>query len=285
MIEIRTLEGISFDRLYEAFSQAFADYDAPTITKEALAIMIERRGFSAEHSFGAFDGDRLVSFTFNGIGTHLGKATAYDTGTGTIKEYRGLKLAGRIFEESIPHLKNKRIEQYLLEVLQHNTPAFNIYKNQGFEISREFNYYFIDSKDIKPIEKTISKEYAIKEIKLPKLNDVSLFWDFQPSWQNSLDSINRRKEDFKATGCFKDNKLVGYGIIAPDSGDITQLAVDENHRKRGIASALMNELIKLSTYHSLKIINTEKEYLPMEHFIASLEIPLAGLQYEMIKAL
>lgn len=285
MIEISRLEGVSFDTLYEAFSQAFADYDAPTISKEALRVMLERRGFSASHSFGAFDSNKLVSFTFNGIGSHMGKATAYDTGTGTIKEYRGQKLASKIFEASIPYLKEIGIEQYLLEVLQHNAAAFNIYKNQGFEISREFNYYFIDSQQLVKRGTTISDDYKLQKIEFAQIEECSSFWDFQPSWQNSLESIMRRKGDFYFVGCFLQETLVGYGILDPNSGDVTQIAVEKNHRKQGIASLLLNNMIERNKYPSLKILNTEKGYLPMEKFINSFGIPLAGLQYEMIKEL
>ena len=89
MIDIRTLEGVSFDTLCNTFNQAFSNYGTPPMTTEAFTTMLERRGFVSEHSFGAFHNDKLVSFTFNGIGTHLNKKTAYDTGTGTIEEYRG----------------------------------------------------------------------------------------------------------------------------------------------------------------------------------------------------
>lgn len=285
MITIKTLEDSSFEMLYEAFSQAFSDYDAPYISKQALAVMLERRGFSPKHSFGAFDGEKLVSFTFNGIGEHKGISTAYDTGTGTIKEYRGRKLAGKIFETSIPFLKEKGIKQYLLEVIQKNIAAYNIYKNQGFDISREFNYYFIDSDKIKPTENTRQQAYKIKELSIASLIGISSFWDIEPSWQNSIPSIRRRANDFKILGCYNEDKLVGYGIIDPNSGDITQLAIDNKERRKGLATSLMHELVKLNKYPTLKILNTEKGYLPMEKFIEKYGIPLAGLQYEMIKKL
>lgn len=285
MIEIKTLEGLPFDTLYTAFRQAFADYDAPTISREALAVMLERRGFLPEYSLGAFDGDKLVSFTFNGIGIHLNKKTAYDTGTGTIKEYRGQKLAGHIFEKSIPLLKKKGIEQYLLEVLQHNTPAFNIYQSQDFEISREFNYYIIEAKKLNHKDINLSEEYDMREIDLSYSKYFSAFWDFQPAWQNSLDSIMRRAKDFYLVGAFHNDFLAGYGILDPNSGDVTQLAVHKDHRQKGIASAIFNQLINRNKYTSLKILNTEKGYQPMESFIRSIGIELTGLQYEMKRSI
>ncbi len=59
MITIQSLNKIEFDCLFEAFNQAFADYELQ-LTKDELLAMITRRGFVAELSFGAFDDDRLL---------------------------------------------------------------------------------------------------------------------------------------------------------------------------------------------------------------------------------
>ena len=125
MIEIRSLEHLEPDQLFVAFSKAFEDYEMQ-LEKHELETMLQRRGFDPSMSFGAFDQDQLVAFTFNGTGKYEGVDTAYDTGTGTIKEYRGKGLARRIFLHSIPTLKKAGIKQYLLEVLQHNEGAVGI---------------------------------------------------------------------------------------------------------------------------------------------------------------
>ena len=141
MIEIKNLEGISFEQIYTAFKSAFSDYEI-SVDKTELKSMLKRRGFNPALSFGAFYDDNIVAFTFNGIGKYYnGKLTAYDTGTGTRKEFRGQGLAKRIFTHSMPFLKNAGIENYLLEVLQHNKRALKIYESLGFEILREFNFF------------------------------------------------------------------------------------------------------------------------------------------------
>lgn len=105
MIEIKNLEGISFEQIYTAFKSAFSDYEI-SVDKIELKSMLKRRGFNPALSFGAFYEDNIVAFTFNGIGKYYnGKLTAYDTGTGTRKEFRGQGLAKRIFTHSMPFLK------------------------------------------------------------------------------------------------------------------------------------------------------------------------------------
>ena len=70
-MEIRSLADTDFDTLYEAFSQAFADYEVQ-INGTQLRRMLKRRGFDARLSFAAFDGDRIAAFTLNGIGNYDG---------------------------------------------------------------------------------------------------------------------------------------------------------------------------------------------------------------------
>ncbi len=121
-MEIRNLEHTDFDTLFYAFERAFADYEIH-FEKEEVRSMLQRRGYNPKLSFAAFVNDEIVAFTLNGTGTFNGLPTAYDTGTGTVKEYRGQNLAGTIFTHSIPFLREAGIRQYLLEVLQNNEKA------------------------------------------------------------------------------------------------------------------------------------------------------------------
>lgn len=116
-MEIRSLEHIDFDTLFEGFSNAFSDYEIH-FDKNEVQFMLIRRGYVPHLSFAAFDNGKIVSFTLNGIGLFNGIPTAYDTGTGTVKSFRGRGIAGEIFKYSLPYLKEAGIRQYLLEVLQ-----------------------------------------------------------------------------------------------------------------------------------------------------------------------
>ena len=124
-MEIKSLGKTDFRTIFAAFSNAFADYDIQ-LNADELKTMWKRRGFNSDLSFAAFEGENIVAFTLNGIGCFNGIKMAYDTGTGTLKEYRGQGLATKIFEYSIPFLKEANINHYLLEVLQHNTKAVSV---------------------------------------------------------------------------------------------------------------------------------------------------------------
>jgi len=284
METIKSLDKIGFDLLFETFKEAFKDYELQLNPKE-LQTMLNRRGFFPELSFGAFDGDKLVSFTFNGIGLFNNIKTAYDTGTGTLKEYRGKGLATKVFLYSLPYLKKANISQYLLEVLQHNTKAVSVYQKIGFTVSREFNYFSQKVDDLKLNQKPMSPNYNIQPIDLSFSKLMTEFWDFAPSWQNSFEAIARKSEDFKIFGAFEGQNLIGYCVFEPNTGDITQIAVHKGHRRKGIATNLLETALKSNHHSSVKCINTEIGCGSITAFLESISLPLKGTQFEMIKQL
>jgi len=281
-MEIKSLSNTDFSTLYKASNQAFADYEIQ-LNDVQLQAMLKRRGFIPDLSFAAFEGNEIVSFTFNGIGTFNGISTAYDTGTGTLKEYRGKGLATKIFEYSIPYLKEENIEQYLLEVLQHNTKAVSVYKKIGFETTREFYYFTQKNEEVNLETKTATALLcSIKPIDIEQYNSISDFWDFHPSWQNSLASIKRVRENFICLGAFIGQNLAGYCVFDPVSGDVTQLAVDRQYRRRGIASLLFQKIVKLNENEAIKVINTDISHHSITEFLKAKNITPKGKQFEMI---
>lgn len=283
-MNIKSLENTGFDIIAYAFNEAFCKYEIQ-ISKKELSLMLKRRGFVPELSFGAFDGERLVSFTLNGIGLYNGFLTAYDTGTGTLEEHRGKGLASEVFNYSLPFLKKAGVTQYLLEVLQHNTTAISVYKNQGFITTREFGYYRIRQSEIRLRDCNYSPWFGFQEISLDRVISCATFQDFLPSWQNSLESIARSQEGFKFLGASDNDKLIGYCILEPKSGDITQIAVDKRYRRQGVGTSLLSHALQLNENECVKVVNTDVKCASISGFLESNSISLSGKQYEMIKNL
>lgn len=281
-MEIKSLEKTDFKILFKAFSKAFADYDIQ-LNADELKTMWKRRGFNPNLSFAAFVGEDIVAFTLNGIGNFNGIQVAYDTGTGTLRDYRGQGLATKIFEYSIPYLKEANINHYLLEVLQHNTKAISVYQKIGFKVTREFNYFVWKNEELKNEIKNADALYLIDRFEINKHDTIPDFWDFYPSWQNSFESIHRASEDFINLGVFADKKLLGYCVFEPNSGDITQIAVDKAHRRNGIASLLLHEVSKLNKNTKTKLINSDITCSSMVYFFKAKNIEITGKQFEMIK--
>ena len=283
-MEIQSLAAIPFDQLYAAFSEAFKDYELQLSPNE-LEIMISRRGYVPELSFGAFENGRLVSLTLNGIGQFNGVKTAYDTGTGTIEAFRGQGLASRIFQYSVPELKKAGVSQYLLEVLQHNAGAIAVYQKQGFGVSREFNYFVERAENVRLDNCQLPTGYRIQPIDLSLKEQMISCQDFTPSWQNSFESVERRLVDFRLWGTFEGETLAGYCIFEPNSGDITQLAVSPLHRNRRLATCLLREAASTNRHKNLKLINTDTRCEAVTRWAESIDLTLQGKQFEMVKIL
>ena len=281
-MQIKSLAKTNFGTIFKAFSQAFADYELQ-LNEVQLQTMLKRRGFNSGLSFAAFDNNEIVAFTLNGIGNFNGIPTAYDTGTGTLKDYRGKGLATKVFEYSIPYLREMNIRQYLLEVLQHNTKAVSVYRNIGFETIREFNYFMQKNEEIMNETNPADVPCSIEQIDIATFNSLTDFWDFHPSWQNSFESIHRATEDFVSLGAFIERKLAGYCVFEPASGDITQLAVDKQHRRKGIASLMLKEIIQLNKHDTVKIVNTDISCNSITGFLKAKNIDVKGRQFEMIR--
>ena len=283
MITIKTLTGISIEQIHEAFSKAFADYVEPIdLSAEQLQHGIERRGYNPNLSFGAFNGDELIGFTLNGIGKWNGELTVYDAGTGIIKEFRKQGIATKIFNESLPVLRENKITQYLLEVIKTNTGAYDLYKKAGFSVTREFDY-FISKKDKINIEPNkLNKDFQIKEIEDPDWDEFKTFWEFEPSWQNSIDSVNRKIDYFVILGIYNKDNLSGYGIIEKHTGDIPQFAISKGYRRKGCATTLFKHLLEYDEAETFKFVNTDAAHQSYKKFAAIINLPAGLGQYEMI---
>ena len=280
-MEIRSLENIGFDTLFDAFSKAFADYEIH-FDKSEVRSMLTRRGYAPELSFGAFDNGKIISFTLNGIGTFNGISTAYDTGTGTIKEYRGCGIAGEIFKYSLPYLKEAGIRQYLLEVLQNNHKAIAVYRKMQFDTTREFDCFRQSISEIVNLNAVkASSSLRIEPIDINVIRDTQSFCDFYPSWQNSIESIERGVSGLTCIGAFDLEELVGFSVFDSNSGDLAQIAVKQSCRRQGVASGLLSEVIKQMSTDFIKIINVPSDNLTLPSFLKSKNIPLMNKQFEM----
>lgn len=281
MLIYNTLENINIERLHNTFLEAFSDYqvkmDLPLLK---LQQMLRRRGYIAKASIGAFENNSLVGFLLNGIRHWDGKLTAYDTGTGVIKNYRKQGITTNMFLNAKQLLEGMRVEQYLLEVIQSNTSAVQLYKKQGFEILRELECFNFGKNKYTPITKY--KAQHVSMINESSWKKLMKFWDCEPSWQNSIDSINAVSDTFLYSIISIDDTIVGYGIIDKNTGDIPQIAVDKNYRGKGIGRSIFTDLFNSTESYSIKALNVDSQCTSMKNFLLNLGFERNVNQYEMI---
>lgn len=281
MFNYNTLENISIENLHSTFLEAFSDYqvkmDLPLLK---LQQMLQGRGYVATASIGAFNNNILIGFLLNGIRQWEGKLTAYDTGTGVIETYRNKGITTNMFINAKELLEKMEVEQYLLEVIQSNASAVYLYKKQGFQISREFECFNLDKNKY-----TFKPEYKVQSVDRIDENEwkeLIKFWDFKPSWQNSIDAINALSDNFLYSIVREDNTIVGYGIIDKNTGSIPQIAVDKNYRGRGIGRNIFANLLKGTKSSNISVLNVDSTCHSMKHFLLNVGFEESVKQYEMI---
>ncbi len=94
-MEYRTLENTDSVCIYEAFTQAFSDYQVSVdMSFKSFETMLKRNGFMPAISVGAFADRTPVGFILNGVRDWDNEKTVYDLGTGVIPDFRRQELWG-----------------------------------------------------------------------------------------------------------------------------------------------------------------------------------------------
>jgi ribosomal protein S18 acetylase RimI-like enzyme len=224
MLEIRSLAGVGWEPLAAAFNAAFSDYVVPlSITPDGLAAMQRRRGYAADASFGAFDGERLVGFVL----TCLEGERAYNSGTGVLPSHRRAGLARRL---ALAVIASVRARSYVLEVIETNAPAEALYQSLGFAPARRLQIWTFPRRDPAPDVPVI----AAPDMDPAALAALAADAEVEPPWQNSLASLRRATEPFVALGDAR-----GAAILFPASADLPLLCVRRGERRRGHGTRLL----------------------------------------------
>lgn len=278
MIYYNSLDNVEIETIYKTFLSAFIDYTVPlNLPYLQFKHMLTRRGYNPQISVGAFDHNQLVGIVLNGQRNWNGKTTAYDLGTGVIADFRKQGITTNLLQIAQKQFCSAGIEQYLLEVITSNTAAVQLYKKNGFKIQREFQCY--------ELEREICMQdlfYTVNHVSKLDWEQVEDFWDFRPSWQNSIESVETLSDSFIYSIVCKNNAIVGYGIIDKETGDIPQFAVDKNWRRKGIGSSLIVDLVHNTKAHKIKLLNVQDQSHSIEQFLLKVGFKNGVRQYEML---
>lgn len=244
-IHYQFLTADGFREAHATMVAAFADYqlDMSYMTAERSWLRNLKSSVSYDCSVGAFDGDRMVGFTFVGLDDWQGEPAAFDAGTGIIPGYRGQGIAKGMFEFVIPRLRERGVMRFLLEVLQPNKVAIRAYSKTGFEVTREFACY-----DLLPgsfaANRLAAGGFEVRVVDQATVRAFSTCTDWHPSWENSFTGMDRIRDELTRLGAFKDGQCVGVLVFYPLLQWIMCLVVEPGYRRRRVASALLNFLME-----------------------------------------
>lgn len=281
---IKTLENIDYKTIHTSFQNAFSDYlvDISYMTLDVLTKRFKKNGFQPSLSVGVFENEKLQGFTVVGSGYFFGKQSAFDIMTGLVKEYRGKGLANEMFDLILEKMKEHALKTFYLEVLQENKSAIKAYSKAGFKKTRGFDCYSLKVGNLREAKNIRSIVY-IDEISLSDIDNYSHFLDWEPSWENHFESIKRIPDRVNIIIAKTLGKVVGLCIYYPTLKWILTFAVDPNHRRKGVASAML-EYIRDSLpvfVREIKLLNVQDDDLAMKKFLIASGFELITAQYEM----
>ncbi len=281
MERLSALHPDQFKLIEDCFDEAFADY---ALKGKSARLWLRDRsaknGVDLAASAAAWDGDRMVGFTLVGLDEEGDVSSAYDSGTGIVPSHRGRGLAGRIFDFLLPELTCRGVKRFLLEVLQENEPAVAAYRKAGFETAREFDCFALKEGDF-------SRVKALGEINVLPMNreqaiEMHRKSAWPPSWENSASSIARIPGELVVLGAQLNGELAGELIYHPESQWLHSLFVDPEHRRRGLASALLEALMEgAAKGSSPKAVNVDRRDTAFAAFLENAGFELFTRQFEM----
>ncbi|SFG88008.1 GNAT family N-acetyltransferase [Pontibacter chinhatensis] len=265
------------------FLKAFADYVVPVqLSEEQLRDKVEREGIVPEFCVAAFDGEEMAGFILTALGDWQGMPTAYNAGTGVVPTYRGQGLTQQMYAFLLPKLREKGVRQCLLEVIEGNVPALKTYEKIGFYITRTLSCFRALKQDLLQ-EASPPAGINILEATQPDFAALSRFWDVQPTWQNSIASLNRSiNQDRTLEARAASGEVVGYISVFRKNGAVAQLAVSREWRGKGIGTALLRAAMQQVEAPSLMFINVEDTAQSMISFLQGRDINLLLKQHEML---
>ena len=273
MVVTNTLSNISLPTLLETFNNAFSSYDVPvSMDLNQLVSHTESIGYRKEDSMGLFDQGRLVGFLLVGRRGNL----AYDGATGIIPSYQGKGLAHLLIDKTLEHLKTKNVSCFILEVIDTNTRAKELYRKHGFCDKRSLLCYKIET------QKLLEKEQEL--VKLVDQTSITLQeGPCTASWQNNNDSVLQGK--FRVMDIIAHDRIRGQICFNQIKGSIAQIFINEHDRGQKYAQNAIIELSKYATTPSISMLNVDSSYLPMQALLVKSGFSLFLTQTEMARQL
>lgn len=281
------LRSVDVTQAHATFVEAFADYAMGSpqgIAEDYLLLRMKKNAVDYEVSVAAYDGPRMVGFTLIGLDAWGGCLSAYDAGTGIIPAFRGQGLARRMFEHSLPALRERGVERFVLEVLQQNEPAIKAYRKTGFATSRELKSYVVARDSLGSAQPA---PWTLRPIDVEAFERVAAEADWVPSFENRVSAARAIPDGLTLVGAFDGPTCVGAYAYSRPLRWFLSLVVARSHRRRGVGQALVAHAAANAPEGVTRIaaLNVDGSDVGMQQFFARLGFSPYVDQFEMERPL
>jgi ribosomal protein S18 acetylase RimI-like enzyme len=256
-MEFKTLKNVPVEDIQRAFTDAFSNYAVKQeLNLQQFTEMVDSRNFDPENSMGCFINDQLVGFILCGIRYYGHEKLGYDIATGVLDQYQNKGIGKEMLCNLVDLLKANSVRYFTLEVLEGNTAAINLYKNQGFEVIRKLECYEAE-KDSLVFSSREKYRFDSNLSKFMKQN-TNEYQLYKPTWQNDLVSVGNNIDGHRFLSIEKNDRIICFGFIHHESGRIPQIGVLPAWRNQGLEAILISKLAMETTSEKISFINVEE---------------------------
>ena len=256
-MEIKSLATSSDSQIRDTFVDAFSDYEVKMdMSLEKFQEFCQSRSVERSYSLGCFDNDVLVGFGLTGFRETKGQRYFYDSGTGVIPGYRGKKIGNALLKELIALMQEKKIDLFLLEVLENNAPAIALYEKHGFRKTRRLLCFEAMKEDLKHDGASYVK-FETTDADWGKLAGDNRFQLYEPTWQNALPSLKNVSEKYVCVKMLEGSQPIAFGFIHKVRGNIPQIGILDGYRNSDVLNELVCSLTQHTTSEKIVMLNVE----------------------------
>ena len=221
-MEIKNLANTDLETIVDCLNKSFAGYYVQMSSDvEYWKSRFHMARINMQLSYGGFSQGQLVAFILTGVDTYEELLTAYNGGTGVIPEFRNQHLVDKLYEFAVPHFRAQGIRRCMLEVIEQNKRAIKVYERIGFYKTKFYHCFkgFLPEKN----EGIHLREVEFSEMDIPAIQASQLL-----CWDHTSAAMKLSGRNFKCYSVETESGLIGYFMINPDNGYISQISLLES---------------------------------------------------------
>ncbi len=282
-MEIRHFSDSWLLPLHKAFISAFSENEVPfnPSRKHFEKRILYKLNISRQLSAIAIENNEILGFTLHTHNYYGGESTIYNGGMGIVPQERRNSIGLQLFEFCYPRFKETNAKRVILEVITTNKPALSFYEKMGFTFTQTFKCY----KNSSPNFSSYNKDVAVHEVDDWNPRRYRHMKSFEPSFIDSDEQIPYNIRNEIILEAKDDDQRVGFIILQPETGRISQFAIDVEARGKGIGKRLLRESLRFCKRNELTILNIPESERETNEGLIAMGFKNQVDQYEMQLAL